>query len=662
MPPPERVRLGGRDALVLSALVLITFIGSLDSTILATALPSISADLGDLQHLSWVVTAYLLAVTSSALIWGKLGDLLGRKALLQAALALFLLASVLCAQSRNLPELICFRALQGVGGGGMWVIPQAVLTGLVGPRDRGRYQVYVAAAGACASVLGPLTGGLLVEHGSWRWAFYLNLPVGVLVMGVLAACLRGERPPGRPLIDYWGSLLIASCAAAVTLLVTWGGVVFAWFSPPMLLLFVSVLVLLVLIWRVERGHPEPLLPPRVVRERVFRIVVALSFCFWVVQSGTVNYLPLFFQVVRGTSPTVSGLMLLPMSLSGLLAYTVSGRLVARTGHYRRFPIIGSLLIILGLSLAISLPGDGSSLAYCAALVVLGLGFGLVSQIALIAAQSACAYQDVGVVTSGVIFFRNLGSAFGAALFGAVLNRRLVDHMARGVDAGQFTAAEAERIHRGQPLPVGSLGPAARHTYVTGYEAAVDEVFLTGVAVALFVLALACALPAVPLRQTMTAPGARKDTTVIPSLPTGEDPVRKALEDLTRDALAPVRRRAEEQARRHGISLEDIWLLCLVAHGGTVDTTFATEVMDVPRRTVRARLGSLRAGGLLAPDGAAGPTARGAQLVAELSDTLREQLVPAAPRGGGAGVAASPDLRTFAVEILAEGTAFRDGRR
>ncbi|RSS81173.1 MDR family MFS transporter [Streptomyces sp. WAC06614] len=661
--PAGRVRLGTQGRLVLGALVLITFVGSMDSTVLATALPTIARELGDLQHLSWVVTSYLLAVTSSALIWGKLGDLWGHKAVLQTALVLFLVGSVLCSQAQDLPELICFRAVQGLGGGGMWVVPQAVLTGLVGARDRGRYQVYIAGAAATASVLGPFLGGLLVERGSWRWVFYLNLPVGLLVMGVLAFCLRGERPGQRPRVDYWGSVLIAACASGIALLVTWGGVVFAWFSPPMLLLLAVVLVLLVLIRQVERSHPEPLLPARVVRERVFRIVVPLSFFFWVVQSGTINYLPLFFQVVKGTSPTVSGMMLLPMSLSGLLAYVLSGHAIARSGRYRHFPVIGAVLMLVGLGVAVALPADASFLAYGAALVVLGLGFGLVSQIALIAAQSACAYRDMGVVTSGVIFFRNLGSVFGAALFGAVLNKRLVDHLAAGMHAGRFTAEESRRIHKGQPLSVESLSPTARQTYVGGYEAAVDEVLLAGLAVSLLVLALACVLPAVPLRGTMTATGVRKDSTVIPSLPAGDDHVRRALEDLSRAGLLPVRRRAEEHARRHGVSLAEIWLLCLVSYGGTTDPAYVGEVMDVPPRVLRARLRSLWATELLyAGDRPSGPTPRGVDLVADLSAVLREQLSGPLPHesvpGGRPG---PPDLRGYVVEILAEGSVFRPWR-
>ncbi|MFF4369356.1 MFS transporter [Streptomyces sp. NPDC001594] len=657
MPTPDRPRLDSRGRLVLASLVLIIFVGSLDSTILATALPTIAADLGDLQHLSWVVTAYLLGVTGSALIWGKLGDLYGRKPVLQTAVALFLVGSVLCSRAQNLPELIGFRALQGMGGGGMWVVPHAVLTALVGPRERGRYQVYIAAAGASACVLGPLAGGVLVEHGSWRWAFYLNLPLGLAVMTALAFCLRPQRPEEQPRIDYWGSLLIASCAAAVTLMVTWGGVVFAWSSAPMLVLFAVTAVLIALIWRVERNHAEPLLPARVVRERVFRIVVPLSFFFWVVQSGVVNYLPLFFQVVKGTSPTVSGLLLLPMSLSGLVSYTVSGRAVSRSGRYRHFPVIGSLLIAIGLGLCTGLTREASLLLYGAALLVLGLGFGLVSQIALIAAQSACAYRDIGVVTSGVIFFRNLGSAFGAALFGAVLNRRLVHHLTRGIDTGEFTAAEAARIHKGQPLSVPDMAPAARHTYVDGYAAAVDEVFLAGLAVSVLVLILACVLPHVPLRGTMTKPVPRKDSTVIPSLPLGDEPVRKALEHLAEGGLRPVRRRAGELALRHGVSLEELWLLCAAAHGGGVEEGQLTEVMGVSRRTVDSLLRTLRAKGLLQDAGRHSvPTADGGELVADLAAALRAQLeLLAVP-----GPSGPPDLRAYAVEILAEGSVFRTG--
>ncbi|WP_185921774.1 MDR family MFS transporter [Streptomyces sp. WAC06614] len=659
MPSSERVRLGTGDRLVLTALVLITFVGSMDSTILATALPTIAADLGDLQHLSWVVTSYLLAVTGSALIWGKLGDLLGRKPLLQAGLVLFLVGSVLCSRAQGLPELICFRAVQGVGAGGMWVIAPAVLTGIVGPRERGRYQAYVAGVAAVAYVLGPFLGGLLVEHASWRWTFYLNLPFGLAVIGLLAFFLRPGQPTGHPRIDYWGSLLIAACASGTTLLVTWGGVVFAWSSPPMLLLLAAVVVLAVLLVRVERGHPEPLLPGRVLRERVFRTVAPLTLFFWVVESGIVNYLPLFFQVVRETSPTVSGMMLLPMSLAWLLTYSAIGRAVTRTGRYRHFPVIGAVLLVAGLLLFVALSQDASALAYGAALVVLGVAFGLVSPIALIAAQSACAYEDVGVVTSAVVFFRNLGSIFGAALFGAVLNRRLVDHLVRDAEGSRFTAAEAERIRMGRPIDLDTLTPAGRRAYLGGYGAAMDEVFLTGLAVSLLVLAFACVVPAVPLRRTMTATGVRKDSNVIPSLPAGDDHVREALEVLARGGLGSVRRKAGELGRRYGISLEEIWLLCLLSYSKTADARHLAGVMGVSPPALHARFRSLwRKELLYAGDRARGPTPRGRNLVEGLSATLLEQLSADGSPGPADRNARAPlDLSAHALEILAEGSAF-----
>ncbi|MFF4369280.1 MFS transporter [Streptomyces sp. NPDC001594] len=663
MSSSDGVRLGARDRLVLTALVLITFVGSMDSTILATALPTIAADLGDLQHLSWVVTSYLLAVTGSALIWGKLGDLLGRKPLLQTGLVLFLLGSVLCSRAQELPELICFRAVQGVGAGGMWAIAPAVLTGVVGPRERGRYQAYVAGAAAVAYVLGPFLGGLLVEHASWRWAFYPNLPFGLAVIGLLAACLRPERATGRPRIDYWGSLLIAACACGTTLLVTWGGVVYPWLSLPMLLLLAGVVALGVLLRWVERGHPEPLLPGRVVRERVFRTVAPLTFFFWVVESGIVNYLPLFFQVVREGSPTVSGMMLLPTSLAWLLTYTAIGRAIARTGRYRHFPIIGAVLLVAGLLLFVALPKAASALAYGAVLAVLGVAFGLVSPIALIAAQSACAYEDVGVVTSAVVFFRNLGSIYGAALFGAVLNRRLVDNLVRDADVGRFTAAEAERIRMGRPIAPESLTPTARQAYLGGYEAAVDEVFLAGLAVSLLVLAFACAVPAVPLRRTMTATGVRKDSNVIPSLPAGDDHVREALETLARGGLRSVRRKAGELGRRYEVSLDEIWLLCLVTYCETADAHYLAEVMGLSPPALRARLRSLRTRALLhADDRTREPTPKGRDLVEELSATLREKLDADGSRDPAARGARDPlDLGAHALEILAEGSAFRPRR-
>src|SRR6266516_2767571 len=377
-----------REILVaFSGLVLGMLLAALDQTIVATALPTIVGDLGGLDHLAWVVTAYLLASTVSTPLWGKLGDLYGRKPLFQGAIVLFLAASALAGLSRGMDQLIAFRALQGLGGGGLLVTAQGIVGDLAPPRDRGRYQGIFGAVFGLASVAGPLLGGFFVDNLSWRWVFYVNLPVGAVALVVTTLVLRQPERRVQHTVDYLGTVLLGFVAA-------------------------------------ERRAAEPVLPLGLFQSRVFSLAGAISFVVGFGLFGAVTFLPLFLQIVQGASPTVSGLRMLPIMLALLLTSIASGQLISRWGRYRVFPIAGTAVLAVGLLLLSRLEPSSSVLRSSLGMLVLGLGLGMVMQVLVLVVQNAVEYRDLGAATSATTFFRSVGGSFGVAVFGTVFASRL----------------------------------------------------------------------------------------------------------------------------------------------------------------------------------------------------------------------------------------------
>ncbi|HEY8489678.1 MAG TPA: MDR family MFS transporter [Dehalococcoidia bacterium] len=486
--------------LVFSGLMLGMFLAALDQTIVSTALPTIVGELGGLEHLSWVITAYLLASTTSVPLYGKLSDLYGRKGLFQSAIVVFLAGSMLCGLSQNMLQLIAFRALQGLGAGGLMALSQAIIGDILSPRERGRYQGYMGSVFAFSSVAGPLLGGLFVDHLSWRWVFYVNVPIGAVALLVTAAVLRLPRHRLEHRLDYLGSVLMVTGVSALLLVTSWGGTEYAWTSPVILGLAAAGTVLIGLFLLQERRAPEPLLPLRLFRERTFSVSSAVGFVVGLAMFGAVAFLPVYLQVVKGVSATSSGLRMTPM-MAGVVGMSIlSGRIITATGRYRIFPILGTATMSLGVFLLSRVGADTPYPVVAACMLVLGSGVGMVMQVIVLAVQNAAPFRDLGIATAGVNFFRSMGSAFGVAIFGSILSNRLHVHLARLVPVDALPAGVSADALTASPAQIHALPPEVVQGVVEAFALSLQTVFLVAVPVTLVSFALALLLREVPLRQ------------------------------------------------------------------------------------------------------------------------------------------------------------------
>jgi len=567
---------------VFGALFLALWLAALDQTVVSTALPTMVGDLGGLSYLSWVVTAYLLTSTVAGPLYGKFGDLYGRKIVLQVAIAVFLVGSALCGIAQNMVELIVFRALEGAGGGGLIVITIAVIGDLIPPRERGRYQGFFGAVFGVATIVGPLVGGFFVDHLSWRWIFYINLPTGILALAVIAAVLPSHSTRRQHAVDYLGALLLTAALSAVILFTGLGGRTFPWTSPVMIGLMAASIAGVIAFVALEMRAREPILPMSLFANRNFAVASSVGFIVGLSLFGAVTFLPIYLQVVKGVSPSISGLLLMPMMLGMLATSVISGRMISRFGRYKLFPILGTATMTFGLGALSLLAIDSGDWQTAIDALWLGLGMGMVMQVLLIAVQNSVDYEQLGVATSGTMLFRSLGGALGVALFGAIFANRLHAQLAEpGMD---FLATIIPAAARGLP-------PDMHQEYITAVMTALRPVFLAAAGVSALGFALTFLLREHPLREGAPAEG-MGESFAMPRDAT-------SLEELERIIALLVARENRwrvyaDLARRAAIELPapELWMLARLGEREPMTLSSLSAELKIPEQQLALPLDAL----------------------------------------------------------------------
>ncbi|GAA3160733.1 MULTISPECIES: MDR family MFS transporter [Streptomyces] len=508
---PEQGKQSASVRVVLFALMIAMLLAMLDNMIVGTAMPTIVGELGGLEHLSWVVTAYTLATAASTPIWGKLGDMYGRKGVFLTSIVVFLIGSALSGAAQDMGQLIGFRAVQGLGAGGLMVGVMAIIGDLIPPRERGKYQGMMAGVMAIAMIGGPLVGGTITDHLGWRWSFYINLPLGAVALAMVTAVLHLPKKRAQARIDYVGAVLLTVGITALVLMTTWGGTEYDWASPQIIGLGAGAVVALVLFVLVERKVAEPVLPLHIFRNGNFSLVTLIGFLVGFVMFGSMTFLPLFQQTVQGASATNSGLLLLPMLLAMMVVSLFAGRVTTTTGKYKVFVVVGGALITVGLGL-LSLM-DVGTIRFTSGLymAVLGAGMGFLMQTTMLIAQNSVEMKDMGVGSSSATLFRTIGGSFGVAVFGAIFTQQVTDTMSArlGAAGGKLPSGGAAQL---DPKGLAQLPPMVKDAYLHAVSAGTHQVFLWGALVSVIGFAAAWFLKEIPLRGGPAAPAAEQKET------------------------------------------------------------------------------------------------------------------------------------------------------
>lgn len=642
-----------RRNLIFVAIVLGMLLAALDQTIVATALPTIVANLGDAGHQSWVVTSYLLASTVVTALAGKLGDSYGRKRVFQAAIVFFVVGSALCGLSQSMAMLVGARALQGIGGGAITVTASALIGEVVPLRERGRYQGILGAVFGVTTVIGPLLGGYFTDYLTWRWAFWVNVPISVVVIFVAAAAIPALGASAKPIIDYSGIVFVGLGAAGLTLATSWGGTLYAWGSPTIIGLFVGAAVALGVFVVVERRAAEPILPIRLFASPVFAVCCVLSFVVGFAMLGALTFLPTYMQYVNGVSATTSGLRTLPMVVGMLITSTGSGTLVGRTGRYKVFPVAGTALMALAFVLMSRMEPSTSALIQSLYLVILGAGIGLSMQVLVLIVQNTSNFEDLGVATSGVTFFRTIGSSFGAAIFGSLfvnfLDRRIGPALAAS-GAPPDAVSSPGALHR-QPHEVAA-------PIVAAYADSLTEVFLWAAPVAVVGFVLALFLREVPLRDIHDSTVDLGDAFGMPTSETPDQMLENAIARMLRGETG-MRLRSIAMRPDCQLDVAGLWgVLRINRYTQMYGTARLTDMADyhrIPFEVLEPTFSRLAAGGYARSDGEQlWLTPAGAQQVGYVHSLLVAWLVDKLARSPG--FEGRPDRR--AVQAALERVAHR----
>lgn len=495
---------------ILGGLMTGMFLAALDQSIVGTALPRITSDLHGLDKLSWVVTAYLLSSTAATPLWGKISDLYGRRNIFQAAIITFLVGSALCGFSRNIEELIAFRALQGIGGGGLMALAFATIGDVIPPRERGRYMGYMGAVFGTSSVLGPVLGGWLADGPGWEWIFWLNVPIGAVALVVTSYALKLPHTRREHVIDWWGAAVLVASVSSLLLYVSWAGPDNGWFSVDAVSLLAGALIGTAIFIAIELRASEPIIPMELFKDSIFRTTNAMAVVVGLAMFGAIIFVPLYLQIVMGMSPTRSGLGMLPM-VAGLFSTSIpSGNWVTKTGRYRPMPIASTIIVFCALIVLSTANAESPYWRIGAGMFILGAGLGLTMQLLTVIVQNSVDPRHMGIATSTITFFRTLGGTFGAALFGAILNTRLASHLADTVGKSPGGA----KVDTNNVSAIRSLPEPLQSKVIEAFANSLHDVFLSALPIIAIAFVLSLLIKEIPLRtRADAAPTAQATTSV-----------------------------------------------------------------------------------------------------------------------------------------------------